>query len=62
MLALEKCTAGARYHGVAVEGIPYLTLPYHLVIADLIRKQLSVPARSCIIGWEFEYISLNSQI
>ena len=39
-LALEKGTAGARYHGVADEGIPFRD------IAELIGKHLNVPVVS----------------
>ena len=39
-LALEKGTAGARYHGVADEGIPYRD------IAEMIGKHLNVPVVS----------------
>jgi nucleoside-diphosphate-sugar epimerase len=39
-LALEKGVAGARYHGVAEEGIPFRS------IADVIGRQLSIPVDS----------------
>lgn len=39
-LALEKGTAGARYHGVAEQGVPFRA------IADVIAKRLSVPVAS----------------
>jgi len=39
-LALEKGVAGARYHGVAEEGIPFRS------IAEIIGRQLSVPVDS----------------
>jgi nucleoside-diphosphate-sugar epimerase len=39
-LALEKGTAGGRYHGVAEEGVPIRD------IAEIIGKRLSVPAVS----------------
>ncbi len=39
-LALEKGTAGARYHGVAEEGVPFRA------IADVIGKRLNVPVAS----------------
>ncbi len=39
-LALETGTAGARYHGVAEEGIPFRT------IADAIGRRLSLPVLS----------------
>ncbi len=39
-LALEKGIAGARYHGVAEEGIPFRS------IAELIGRQLSIPVES----------------
>jgi len=39
-LALEKGTAGARYHGVADEGIPFRS------IAEVIGRQLGIPVES----------------
>jgi nucleoside-diphosphate-sugar epimerase len=39
-LALEKGVAGARYHGVAEEGIPFRTL------AETIGRQLNIPVGS----------------
>ena len=39
-LALEKGVAGARYHGVAEEGIPFHS------IAEVIGRQLSIPVES----------------
>ncbi len=39
-LALEKGAAGARYHGVAEEGIPFRS------IAEVIGRQLSIPVGS----------------
>jgi len=39
-LALEKGVAGARYHGVAEEGIAFRT------IAEVIGRQLNIPVRS----------------
>ncbi len=39
-LALEKGVAGARYHGVADEGIPFRS------IAEVIGRQLSIPVDS----------------
>jgi nucleoside-diphosphate-sugar epimerase len=39
-LALEKGVAGARYHGVAEEGIPFRS------IAEVIGRQLSIPVGS----------------
>ena len=39
-LALEKGAAGARYHGVAEDGIPFRS------IADVIGRKLSIPVES----------------
>ena len=39
-LALEKGTSGARYHGVAEEGIPFRS------IAEMIGRKLSIPVGS----------------
>jgi len=39
-LALEKATAGARYHGVAEEGVPFRE------IAEVIGKRLNIPVVS----------------
>ena len=39
-LALEKGVAGARYHGVAEEGIPFRA------IAEIIGRQLNIPVES----------------
>ena len=39
-LALEKGVAGARYHGVAEEGIPFRS------IAEVIGRQLSIPVET----------------
>ena len=39
-LALEKGVAGARYHGVAEEGIPFRS------IAEIIGRQLNIPVES----------------
>jgi nucleoside-diphosphate-sugar epimerase len=39
-LALEKGVAGARYHGVAEEGIPFR------LIAEVIGRQLNIPVVS----------------
>jgi nucleoside-diphosphate-sugar epimerase len=39
-LALEKGVAGARYHGVADEGIPFRS------IAEIIGRRLSIPVES----------------
>jgi len=39
-LALEKGVAGARYHGVADEGIPFRS------IAEIIGRQLGIPVES----------------
>jgi len=39
-LALEKGVAGARYHGVAEEGVPFRS------IAEIIGRQLSIPVKS----------------
>lgn len=61
-LALEKGTAGARYHGVADEGIVFRD------IAELIGKRLNVPVVSKPIeeavdhfGWFGRLILLDSQ-
>jgi nucleoside-diphosphate-sugar epimerase len=60
-LALEKGSAGARYHGVADEGVPVR------VIAEVIGRRLSVPvvARSAEeaadhFGWLAHFLGVDS--
>ena len=60
-LALEKGTAGARYHGVADEGIPFRN------IAEAIGKRLNVPVVSKPVeeaidhfGWLGHFIRFDS--
>jgi nucleoside-diphosphate-sugar epimerase len=59
-LALEKNRAGARYHAVAEEGVPFRE------IADAIAKKLSVPAVSLTpdqaaehFGWYGGFAAMN---
>ena len=60
-LALEKGTAGARYHGVAEEGVPFRE------IAGVIGRRLDVPAESMTpeeaathFGWFAHFAALDS--
>jgi nucleoside-diphosphate-sugar epimerase len=59
-LALEKGTAGARYHGVADEGIPFRQ------IAEVIGRRLNVPVISKSpeeaaehFGWISHFVSID---
>jgi nucleoside-diphosphate-sugar epimerase len=61
-LALEKGEAGARYHGVAEEGIPFRE------IAEVIGKRLDLPAVSMSpeeaaghFGWFAHFASINNR-
>ncbi|WP_160011795.1 SDR family oxidoreductase [Rhizobium sp. 18055] len=61
-LALEKGEAGARYHGVAEEGIPFRE------IAEVIGKRLGLPAVSMSpeeaaghFGWFAHFASINNR-
>ena len=60
-LALEKGSAGARFHGVADEGVPVRD------IADVIGRRLNVPvvAKSreeavCHFGWLAHFLSIDN--
>ena len=59
-LALEKGTAGARYHGVADEGVPFRQ------IAEVIGRRLNVPVISKSpeeaqehFGWISHFVSID---
>lgn len=61
-LALEKGTAGARYHGVAEEGVPFRD------IAAVIGKHLNVPVVSKAheeaadhFGWFAHFAAINNR-
>ena len=60
-LALEAGTAGARYHGVAEDGVPFRA------IAETIARRLDVPARSTTLaeakrrlGWFGPFIAVDN--
>ena len=60
-LALEKGTAGARYHGVAEEGVPFRAL------AEVIGRRLQVPIRSRTLaeankrlGWFGPFVAVDN--
>jgi nucleoside-diphosphate-sugar epimerase len=59
-LALEKGTAGARYHGVADEGVPFRQ------ITEVIGRRLKVPVTSKTpeesadhFGWISHFVSID---
>ena len=60
-LALEHGTAGAHYHGVAEEGVPFR------VIAEVIGRRLGVPVRSVTLaeanrqlGWFGPFMAIDN--
>ena len=60
-LALEKGTAGGRYHGVADEGVPFRS------IAEVIGRWLSAPVRSKTLpeatrqlGWIGPFVAIDN--
>lgn len=60
-LALEKGTAGARYHGVADEGVPFRA------IAGVIGRRLGAPVRSATVaeasgqlGWLGPFVAVDN--
>jgi nucleoside-diphosphate-sugar epimerase len=62
-LALEKGEAGARYHGVAEEGVPFRD------IADVIGKRLKVPIvpktpkeAAGLFSWLAPFLSVDNPV
>ncbi|HVJ44179.1 MAG TPA: SDR family oxidoreductase [Dongiaceae bacterium] len=61
-LALEKCAAGARYHGVAEEGVPFRD------IAGVIGRRLNLPVvgktpeeAAAHFGWFAHFAALDNR-